>query len=76
MLGRQSPTQLLTSPHLFVCGPGGLTLHSLPGLGAGERTLGRESEVGEPRFYLLSYELCGLGQVSDRCVHLSFLTCM
>lgn len=76
VLGRWYPTLLLTSPDLCIQGPRGLTLNSLPRLGTGERTLGRESEVGVPSFYLLAVNCVGLGQDSDRCAHLSFFTCM
>lgn len=75
MLGRWYPTLLLTSPDLCIQGPGGLTLNSLPRLGTEERTLGRESEVGEPSFYLLAVNCVVLGK-TDRCVHFSFFTCI
>lgn len=54
VLGRWSPTLLLTSPDLCVHGPGGLTLESLPGFGTRERALGGESEVGVPGFHLIA----------------------
>lgn len=62
MLGRWYPTLLLTSPDRCIQGLGGLTLNSLPRLGTGERTLGRESEVGAPSFYLLAVNCVVLGK--------------
>lgn len=46
----------------YIQGPRGLTLDSLPGLGTGERTLGRESKLGESRFYLLAVCCAVLGK--------------
>lgn len=52
----------------YVQGAGGLTLDSLPGLGTGERTLRRESKVGESRFYLLAVGRVVLGKtLEDLC---------
>lgn len=46
----------------YVQGPGSLTLNSLPGLSIDERTLGRESKVGESPFCLLALCCVVLGK--------------
>lgn len=62
MLGRWFLILLLTSFDRFIQGPGGLPLDSCPGLGPGQRTLCRETEVGVPRFYLLAMTCVVLGK--------------
>lgn len=68
------PILLLTSSDRFIQGPGGLPLDSCPGLGPGERTLCRETEVGVPRFYLLAMTCVVLGKTLA-CVCTSVSSC-
>lgn len=72
---RWPPTLPLNFPNLCVQGSRGWTPDSCPGSGPGERTLGREPEVGEPRFDLLC-ALQRLEQDPGRCVSsVSALAC-